>query len=548
MFARDWPLIVIAPYAIVGLILAVLAWGRPLTTVFMTAEDRIKVVGDQAIQPHPIFSLTGVRRSAMAALTFVIGAVQWPPFALRTLLKFTMRPPAFQAYNLLRPISLTLSVLGLALSLITLGFRALAGPSTVLTVTSYSILGAVLARLILYAVSPLPFPMELRRGLNPPYAVFGIVAACDFCTLIIIAILLRDWGAGAAFRSSWLTSEPQNLASMRHLRILITNRQSPALVALGAASILYFPIMASQLLRFRQFRRTADDRALIADSLLNCGAIDQAKKWVTPAVADRDRSVQTIEIQVRFALYERELDRAEMHTRTYIGYESMRLRTQPDSRDELHYWLVQLAGPLNIPELWWELLARAVTAGVSDACLLALVSRLRNFRPPEMSLVEFRTHVAAAGVTTERYPLTMAAGPSSHDDFANVETRVRDLRPTSRTDVLVRRLLIAVAEAGKVIQRVGPLEAAVLVEDVLTPFLDTIAQFDPDGSPFWLRSYVAQNMFTLEELARYVLSAELVTEVYEARYRVINLDDDLARRYLKLIDASVTGIAGRGDD
>jgi hypothetical protein len=241
----DIALVWTAPYVAIGFVIgaAVASTGsrqgvQAVTTANMPIVDRLQNA-TRAVRTPGKGKRDAAKRFLALALTYPTLVVAWPYLLAVGLKRTNLRPRALEAYPVLHPIALRLSATAAGFLALLFVTRDTLGPPHAVVAGAYLLLLALMMRHLRYATVQ-PLAGELRRGLRTPYVSFSVIAATDFLVLVGATILLRNWTTAGAFQSSWLTSVPQQLGSLRHTRELFVNRESTTLVLLGIAAALFF--------------------------------------------------------------------------------------------------------------------------------------------------------------------------------------------------------------------------------------------------------------------------------------------------------------------
>lgn len=328
----------------------------------------------------------------------------------------------------------------------------------------YLILVSLASRLAFSWLQGTDLPSMMRTNLLHPYVQFALVALIDYLGLLLAALAL-DWRDGQTLSVSVLVDQARNVAVFSHVGQIfraVPNTLDSIMITIGA---LTFAVMIiGQASRFKQFKRTPKDHAVIIMNLMAVGK--------RPAAIARLRKLNIVERgdssmvapRIWAAIMEGRYQEAYEFTEADFVNNSGSNRLEYDSRttDDICRRLILFTfGVVEFSADEHRALIRyAIDRGITDGCLCLVLSDLADF-----GIFASKDDLTSAGID-EKYPLTLGLCEAVLFGSDTIASLLRDIieafstvDPDAVTDRIVRESLLVVYQL-----RIGPPDEAVLAQ------------------------------------------------------------------------------------
>jgi hypothetical protein len=378
----------------------------------------------------------------------------------------------------LRPVILLVGSAMLGFALLLLVLRMAGGALWAVDLGCVFLLLGLLCAFVSDLISTTNLPGTLRRNTMQPYLQFVLLAAAQYLSLLIAALLLRQLRAGERLTLDVVIEQIRHLAAFSHVFETIAEAQrSPVGILLTLTGLAFFAMIGKLLFQYRQFIRQPADHAYIVANLAIRGRFEAARRWLDALSRLVLGDSALLHPRILVLLGENRYDEAYRLVGTFHGLRrdehSLMYRTQ--TVDDLLNSLLGTAKTINLdPDQYRRLVAFVVEQGISDACLSIHLASL--IEPMSVDRVE---ELEPLGITADALPVSFHfSGWLLADDPVveyDVRLRLGALVPASGTDRIARTV------------------AQVRIrlwhhEDVVPPFeelLDLVA--GADDLPSWAR-------------------------------------------------------------
>lgn len=379
------------------------------------------------------------------ALPLPVNIISWPAFA--TLYYKGLKAKGYRERTrsiALMPLNLMVALASFAFALLLGVLRLLNGSSWAVDIGCIFLLVGLLSSLVCDIISTTDLPGMMRRNLMQPYVQFVLLAALNYFSLLIAALLLRQLRAGGNLSLKVLKDQAVSLNAFTNIFDAITNVPHSAVeVLLTLSGIAYFAMIGKLLFQYRQFIRQPADYALIISNLGVQGKFAAARRWLNGIDAQVRSDSALIGPRLLVLIGENEYERAYNLAEVMYSLRSEESTSIYKTRevDDILSSLVSTSKLIDLyPAQYRQLLKFAGRRGISDACLSIHISPMLG-----LARTEHLDELAELGISFERFPVTHCLVKWILTDDRLVETEARQqlasIDPRSNTDKIAQLIV-----------------------------------------------------------------------------------------------------------
>jgi hypothetical protein len=468
---------IILPYLAIGAVFSIIGYFSSTTGSLGRSPRMWDRMVDRARVQQQIKGFTRIQWEISRLLSIPTTMVTWPilPFLGARVSGSTKLNRASVAALLPWFLVAAVCTLGFA-SLLTI-LRLLVGPHWSINVGCAILLASLLASLIGSALARTDLPGQLRRNLMQPYVQFIFVAAADYLSLLLAAVLVERLQTGNEISREVILQQIRGMSAFTHVITAIRNTPlAPLTLLLTAVGVAYFTMIGRLVLQYRQFTRRPEDHAFIVNSLATSGKFRLARQWFGKQDQQTRNHSSMMGPRIWLDLEAREFDKAYQLMDAFeavSGEGSLAFATK--SADSVLYHLIAMAMTFGLNgSALRDLIAFTVERGISDAGLALIL-------PAPVTEIEVKSpdELVDWGISKEGYPMATSFVMWLTTESSAVEDAAREqlasVVPSSKTDRLVQQYYLIVMALGREEQ---PIEA---VEDLLSELTDV------SDLPGWFR-------------------------------------------------------------
>ena len=442
--------------------------------------------------------LSRIRWILRRALPLPANIISWPAFA--TMYYRGAKAKGYREHTrsiALMPLNLMVALASCGFALLLGVLRLLDGPSWAIDIGCIFLLLGLLSSLVCDTISATDLPGMMRRNLMQPYVQFVLVAALNYLSLFIAALLWKQLRT-RDLSPAVLWDEIESLNALTNIFYAFTEvPASPVEILLTLSGIAYFAMIGKLLFQYRQFIRQPADYALIISNLGVQGKFAAARRWLNRINVQMRSDSALIGPRLLVFIGENENEKAYNLAEAMYG-----LRSEEDTSlyqkrgvDDILTSLFSTSKLIDLDSAQYQqLLQFAERRGISDACLSIHIS-------PMLRLAEINDldELTELGISFERFPVThcLVKWLLADDRLVEIEARrqLGSIDPKTNTDRIAQ--LIA-----DIRMRMYQYEDVTLpLEGVFRLILET------DDLPGWSRMEFA--LWINEITDRSIISSEL---------------------------------------
>jgi len=471
------PAFIILPYLAIGAILSIIGYFTGTAWYFAKTPRMSEGVLAVAAFQRQNKGFARIKWEVMRLLIVPAIIVGWPAITyMGSRTSGLTRPKRVRAMGLM-PSALLTAVCTLCFAGLLTILRLLAGPHWSILVGCAALLACLLASMVVSTLAKVDLPGQLRVNLMRPYVQFILIAAVDYLSLLLAAVLVERLQTGNEISREVILQQIRGLSAFTHVITAIRNTPlAPLTLLLTAVGVAYFAMIGRLVSQYRQFTRRPEDHASIVAALAASGKSSSARQWFYKQDQQTRNHSSMLAPRIWLDLEAREYDKAyqlmeAVHSMSADG--SLIYATR--SPDSVLYRLIDSTLSYGMEESVLQgVVDFAVKRGISDAAVTLLL-------PASIAEMEVKSPevLLDLGISKEQYPMATSlimwlTTESSAVEDAALE-QLASVASNSKTDRLVQLLwMVAMAlNAGQ-----QPID---VVEDLLSELTDV------SDLPGWFR-------------------------------------------------------------